>query len=238
MKLDNLQIDIYADGAEIDKMCEEYKKGLVKGFTTNPTLMKKAGVVSYTEFAKKAVEAIPDLPISFEVFADDFGTMKKEAKVLSGYGENVFVKIPVTNSKGEDSIGLIKELSDEGVKLNITGIFTICQVKGVLDVLAEGTENIISVFAGRIADTGVDAEVIMKEVAELCKKKQGVKSLWASCREVFNVVQAERCGVDIITITDDILQKLSLIGKDLEEFSVETVQMFVRDGRSLGFTII
>lgn len=238
MKLDNLQIDIYADGAEIDKMCEEYEKGLVKGFTTNPTLMKKAGVVSYTEFAKKAVEVIPDLPISFEVFADDFGTMKKEAKVLSGYGENVFVKIPVTNSKGEDSISLIKELSEEGVKLNITGIFTIRQVKGVLDVLVEGTENIISVFAGRIADTGVDAEVIMKEAAELCKKKQGVKSLWASCREVFNVVQAERCGVDIITITDDILQKLSLIGKDLEEFSVETVQMFVRDGRSLGFTIV
>ena len=237
MKTNDLKIAIYADGADIDEMLEAYKKGFIKGFTTNPTLMKKAGVKSYTEFAKNVLSEITDMPISFEVFADDFETMKKEALILSGYGKNVFVKIPITNYKGESSIPLISELSKEKVNLNITAVFTIRQVEAVLEVLSGETENIISVFAGRIADTGVDPEIIMSRTAELCREKKGVMSLWASCREVFNIIQADRCGVDIITVTNDLLKKSANIGKDLELLSLETVQMFVRDGKSLGFSI-
>ena len=158
MKLEDLKIAVYADGADINGMLEMYKKSYIKGFTTNPTLMKKAGVTSYTEFAIKAVQEIPDLPISFEVFADEFDMMEKEALILAGYGKNVFVKIPITNAKGESSVPLIKRLSEQGVNLNVTAIFTIEQVKSVLAVLAVGTQNIISVFAGRIADAGVDPE--------------------------------------------------------------------------------
>ena len=237
MKFEDLKIAIYADGADIDVMRQEYSKGIVKGFTTNPSLMKKAGVQSYTEFAKTALTQITDLPISFEVFADDFDGMKREARILSSYGKNVFVKIPATNSLGESSVGLIRELSAEGIKLNVTALFTVRQVKAAVDAFCPGTENIISVFAGRITDTGVDAEEIMKETVRICHGKPGTKSLWASCREVFNIIQADRCGVDIITVTDDIMKKLPLLGKDLEEYSIETVQMFVRDGRSLGFVI-
>lgn len=238
MELDDLKVAVYADGADIDGMVEMAQKGFVKGFTTNPTLMKKAGVKSYINFVGNVINEIPDMPISFEVFADDFEVMKKEALVLSGYGKNVFVKIPITNSKGESSVPLIASLSQKGVNLNVTAIFTIEQVKAVLKVLAEGTENIISIFAGRIADTGVDPEIIMREAVELCKGKSGVMSLWASCREVFNIVQADRCGVDIITVTNDLLAKLGNIGKPLEQFSLETVQMFERDGRSLGFSVV
>ena len=237
MKLEDLKIAIYADGADINGMLEMYKKSYIKGFTTNPTLMKKAGVTSYTEFAKKAVQEISDLPISFEVFADEFDMMEKEALILSGYGKNVFVKIPITNAKGESSVPLIKRLSEQGVNLNVTAIFTVEQVKSVLDVLSNKTQNIISVFAGRIADAGVDPEDIMKETAALCKEK-GAMSLWASCREVFNIIQADRCGVDIVTVTNDLLAKTSNFGKDLEQFSLETVQMFERDGKSLGFSIM
>ncbi|MCM1231774.1 MAG: transaldolase [Clostridium sp.] len=237
MKFEDLKIAIYADGADIDVMRQEYSKGIVKGFTTNPSLMKKAGVQSYTEFAKTALTQITDLPISFEVFADDFDGMKREARILSSYGKNVFVKIPATNSLGESSIGLIRELSAEGIKLNVTALFTVRQVKAAVDAFSPGTENIISVFAGRITDTGVDAEEIMKETVRICRGKPGTKSLWASCREVFNIIQADRCGADIITVTEDIMKKLPLLGKDLEEYSVETVQLFVRDGRSLGFVI-
>lgn len=238
MRKEDLKIAVYADGADIDGMVEMYQEGFVRGFTTNPTLMKKAGVKSYTEFAREAVRRIPDLPISLEVFADNFDMMEKEALILSSYGENVFVKIPITNSKGESSIPLIARLSEKGVNLNVTAIFTLDQVKGTLDVLKKDTRNIISVFAGRIADTGVDPEGIMREVSGLCQERPGTQSLWASCRELFNIVQAERCGTDIITVTNDLLAKLRLFGKDLEEFSLETVQMFERDGRSLGFSII
>ncbi len=237
MKITDLRIAVYADGADINGMIEMYKKGFIKGFTTNPTLMKKAGVKSYTEFAKSVIKAIPDMPVSFEVFADDFELMKKEALILSQYGENVFVKIPITNSRGESSVPLISELSKEGVNLNITALFTPEQAGSVLTALKNGTKNIISVFAGRIADTGIDPEVIMGQVSEMCRQKKGVKSLWASCREVFNIIQAERCGANIITVTNDLLAKLGTIGKNLDEFSLETVQMFVRDGKSLGFSI-
>lgn len=238
MRLQDLKIDIYADGADINEMLRMYEKGFVKGFTTNPTLMKKAGVTSYVDFAKNVVEKISDLPISFEVFSDDFEIMEKEALVLSKFGENVFVKIPITNAKGESSIDLISKLSKQGVNLNVTAVFTVEQAKSVLEVLEENTENVISVFAGRIADAGEDPEVIMRQVVEMCKGREGVKTLWASCREVFNVVQADRTGVDIITITEDIMSKLKNMGKNLEEYSVETVQMFVNDGKSLGFSIL
>lgn len=237
MKIEDLKIAVYADGADITEMTEAARKGWIKGFTTNPTLMRKAGVRDYTEFARRAVEAIPDRPISFEVFADDFMNMKKEALTLSGYGKNVYVKIPVTNTRGESSAPLISELSKEGVRLNVTAVFSIRQVEGVLEALEDGVPGIVSVFAGRIADTGTDPEAIMRQAAQLCREK-GVRSLWASCREVFNIIQAERSGTDIITVTGDILAKLPKLGKDLEEFSLETVRMFEEDGRKLGFSIV
>ncbi|MCR4656452.1 MAG: transaldolase [Lachnospiraceae bacterium] len=238
MKFEDLKVTVYADGADIEGMKEEYRKGYVKGFTTNPTLMKKAGVKDYMTFAKEALKEIPDLPLSLEVFADDFETMEKEAKVLSSLSDNVFVKIPITNSKGESSIPLIKKLSEEGIRLNVTAILTLSQVRETVDAFKEGTENIVSVFAGRILDTGVDAMPIMKEVSSICREKPGTLSLWASCREVYNIIQADQCGVDIITVTNAILAKLPNLGKDLTKLSLETVQMFVNDGKSLGFSIL
>lgn len=237
MTLNDLKITIYADGADINGMVEEYKKGIVKGFTTNPTLMKKAGVKDYVTFAKEAIKEIPDLPISLEVFADDFDQMEKEARVISALGDNVYVKIPITNSKGESSIPLIKKLSESDIKLNVTAMFTIEQVKETVAAFKDGTQNIVSVFAGRIMDAGVDAVPMMKEVHEICQTKPGTLSLWASCREVFNIVQADQSGTDIVTVTNDILKKLPNLGKDLNQFSLETVQMFVRDGQSLGYSI-
>lgn len=238
MKFEDLKITLYADGADLEGMKEEYKKGYVKGFTTNPTLMKKAGVKDYVTFAKAAIEAIPDLPISFEVFAEDFDDMEKEAKVLSALGENVYVKIPIMNAKGESSIPLIKRLSEQGIKLNVTAVFTLEQVEATVDAFAEGTKNIVSVFAGRIMDAGVDAVPIMVKVNEICKRKSGTLSLWASCREVFNIVQADQAGTDIVTVTNDLLKKLPNLGKDLTQFSLETVQMFDRDSKALGFSIL
>lgn len=237
MTYKDLKITLYADGADINGMIEEYNKGIVKGFTTNPTLMKKAGVKDYITFAKEAVKAIPDMPISFEVFADDFDKMEQEAKVLAALSDNVFVKIPITNSKGESSIPLIKRLSEQGIKLNVTAMFTIKQVEETVDAFKEGTENIVSVFAGRIMDAGVDAVPMMEEVNEIIKRKPGTMSLWASCREVFNIVQADKSGTDIVTVTNDLLKKLPNIGKDLDQYSLETVQMFVKDGQSLGYSI-
>ncbi len=238
MKFEDLKVTVYADGADIEGMKEEYRKGYVKGFTTNPTLMKKAGVKDYVSFAKEAIKEIPDLPLSLEVFADDFDTMEKEADVIAALGDNVYVKIPITNSKGESSIPLIKKLSAKGIKINATAILTLDQVRAVVDAFEPGTQNIVSVFAGRILDTGVDAVPIMKEVTEICKKKPGTLSLWASCRELYNIIQADQCGTDIITVTNNILAKLPNLGKDLTQLSLETVQMFVNDGKSLGFSIL
>ena len=238
MKFEDLKVTVYADGADIEAMKEEYKKGYVKGFTTNPTLMKKAGVKDYVTFAKEAIKEIPDLPLSLEVFADDFDTMEKEAEFISGLGDNVYVKIPITNSKGESSVPLIKKLSAKGIKINATAILTLDQVRSVVDAFADGTQNIVSVFAGRILDTGVDAVPIMKEVTDICKKKPCTLSLWASCRELYNIIQADQCGTDIITVTNNILAKLPNLGKDLTQLSLETVQMFVNDGKSLGYSIL
>lgn len=238
MKISDLRVKVFADGANSEAMKAEYKKGIVKGFTTNPTLMKKAGVTDYVSFAHELVRAIPELPLSFEVFADDFDTMEKEAKVLASLGENVMVKIPITNTKKESSIPLIRKLSAQGVNLNVTAVFLIRQVMETVDAFAEGTHNYISVFGGRIANAGVDPEPIMTVAARICHKKPGVELLWASPRETFNIIQAERSGCDIITVTSDLLSKLDDFGKDLEQYSLETVQMFARDGKSLGFSIL
>lgn len=237
MNIQDLNIRIFADGADIEVMKQEYAKGFVSGFTTNPTLMKKAGVRSYIEFVNQAVKEIPDLPLSFEVFADDFSEMEREAELLYKLGSNIYIKIPVMNSKGESSVPLIQKLSARGMRLNITAIFTLEQIEQVVEAISPGTENIVSVFAGRIMDAGIDAEPIMRAAKLICKEKEGTKLLWASCREVFNIVQADRCGTDIVTVTNDILKKLPLLGKDLTQFSLETVQMFVRDGQSLGYSI-
>ncbi len=236
--LKDLNVKIFADGADIEEMKKEYAKGYVSGFTTNPTLMKKAGVMNYTDFAKEAVRAVPGLPLSFEVFADDFEKMEKEADILASMGDNVYVKIPITNSKGDSSIPLIYRLSRRGMKLNVTAVFTLEQVSRAVEAFQDGTDNIVSVFAGRIMDAGVDAEPLMRAALTFCVEKPGTKLLWASCREVFNIVQADRCGVDIITVTNDILNKLPCLGKELTLFSMETVQMFVRDGASLGYSVM
>jgi transaldolase len=234
----NLKIKIFADGADINGMLEMYHAGTVSGFTTNPTLMKKAGVADYECFALEITKKIPDFPLSFEVFSDDFDTMEKEARKIRSWADNVYIKIPVTNTKGESSVDLIKKLSAEGLKLNITAILTLEQVEKVLANLTPGAGAYISVFAGRIADTGVNPIPIMKETSKMCKDIVGVESLWASTRELLNIFQAEECGVDIITVTNDILRKLSNVGKDLTQLSLETVQMFYNDAKSLGYKIV
>lgn len=234
----SFSIDIYSDGAVIEDMLKMKSAGVVTGFTTNPSLMKQAGITNYVAFAKEVLEKVEGMPISFEVFADDFSTMEKEALKLSSLGENVYVKIPITNTKGESSTELIQRLSTQGLKLNITAIMTIEQVQSTVDALAKDTENIVSVFAGRVADTGVDPLPLMEEALEICRQKEGTKLLWASSREVYNIVQAEKLRVDIITVTPALLSKLSMYHMNLDELSLETVKMFSRDIETLGFTIL
>ena len=233
-----LSIKVYSDGAVLETMLKDLNSGLVSGFTTNPSLMKKAGITSYIGFAKEVLKDIKEFPVSFEVFADDIETMEKEAEKIASLGENVYVKIPVTNSKGESTVDLMKRLAAKGVKINATAIFTLEQVREVVGALKAGTPGIVSVFAGRIADTGVDPVPIMKEALSICRQKDGVEVLWASPRETYNIYQADELGVDIITCTSDLIQKLSLNGKDLTEYSLETVQMFLKDSTSLGFKIL
>jgi transaldolase len=218
-------------------MIEEYKKGVASGFTTNPTLMKKAGVKSYEEFAKAALKAIPDLPISFEVFSDDLPGMEREARKIAGWGKNVYIKIPVTNTKGESTAPLVKKLSHDGLKLNVTAILTLDQVKTVAKALSPDTPSIVSIFAGRIADTGRDPMPIMKDAVKVLKPLPKAELLWASTRELLNLIQAESSGCHIITITNDILKKVPQVGKDLSLLSLETVQMFYSDAQSAGYRI-
>lgn len=233
-----LSIKVFSDGAVLETMLHDLNSGLVTGFTTNPSLMKKAGITSYIGFAKDVLKEITDYPVSFEVFADDLEGMEQEARRISALGDNVYVKIPVTNSKGESTAPLIDRLTAEGIKVNVTAIFTIDQVRQVVDALKSGTPAVVSVFAGRIADTGVDPMPIMQEALAICRQKEGVELLWASPRETFNIYQADSLGVDIITCTSDLIKKLELKDKDLTEYSLETVQMFLRDSSSLGFTIL
>ncbi|WP_314330162.1 transaldolase [Abiotrophia defectiva] len=233
-----LSIKVFSDGAVLETMLHDLNSGLVTGFTTNPSLMKKAGITSYIGFVKDVLKEITDYPVSFEVFADDLEGMEQEARRIAALGDNVYVKIPVTNSKGESTAQLIDRLTAEGIKVNVTAIFTIDQVRQVVDALKSGTPAVVSVFAGRIADTGVDPMPIMQEALAICRQKEGVELLWASPRETFNIYQADSLGVDIITCTSDLIKKLELKDKDLTEYSLETVQMFLRDSSSLGFTIL
>ena len=233
-----LSIKVFSDGAVLETMLHDLNSGLVTGFTTNPSLMKKAGITSYIGFAKDVLKEIRDYPVSFEVFADDLKGMEQEARRIAALGDNVYVKIPVTNSKGESTAPLIDRLTAEGIKVNVTAIFTVEQVREVVDALKSGTPAVVSVFAGRIADTGGDPMPIMQEALAICREKEGIELLWASPRETFNIYQADALGVDIITCTSDLIKKLELKDKDLTEYSLETVQMFLRDSSSLGFTIL
>ncbi len=233
-----LNVKVFSDGAVLETMLKDLQTGLVTGFTTNPSLMKKADISSYIGFAKEVLAQITDYPVSFEVFADDLASMEKEAEKIASLGDNVYVKIPVTTSTGESTCPLIQKLSAKGIKLNVTAIFTIEQTQAVVDHLTAGVPAIVSVFAGRIADTGVDPMPIMEEALRICRQKEGVELLWASPRETYNIYQADQLGVDIITCTTDLIAKLPLQGKDLEDYSLETVQMFLKDSTSLGFKIL
>lgn len=233
-----LNVKVFSDGAVLETMLKDLQTGLVTGFTTNPSLMKKAGISSYIGFAKEVLAKITDYPVSFEVFADDLASVEKEAEKIASLGDNVYVKIPVTTSTGESTCPLIQKLSAKGIKLNVTAIFTIEQTQAVVDHLTAGVPAIVSVFAGRIADTGVDPMPIMEEALRICRQKEEVELLWASPRETYNIYQADQLGVDIITCTTDLIAKLPLQGKDLEDYSLETVQMFLKDSTSLGFKIL
>lgn len=233
-----LNVKVFSDGAVLETMLKDLQTGLVTGFTTNPSLMKKAGISSYIGFAKEVLAKITDYPVSFEVFADDLASMEKEAEKIASLGDNVYVKIPVTTSTGESTCSVIQKLSAKGIKLNVTAIFTIEQTQAVVDHLTAGVPAIVSVFAGRIADTGVDPMPIMEEALRICLQKEGVELLWASPRETYNIYQADQLGVDIITCTTDLIAKVPLQGKDLEDYSLETVQMFLKDSTSLGFKIL
>jgi len=232
-----LKVKLFADGAEKAGMLEMYQNPLISGFTTNPTLMKIAGISDYEAFAKDILTQIPDKPISFEVFSDEFDEMERQALDITSWGENVYVKIPITNTKGESSVPLVATLSGNGVKVNVTAMFTVEQVQSVIPGLSKGPGSYVSVFAGRIADAGLDPLPIMREVLGLIKDYPGIELIWASPRELYNVVQADEIGCDIITATNSILKKLSSLGKDLNQFSLETVQMFYDDASEAGYTL-
>lgn len=232
--ISDVKVKIYADGADIAGMLEMYTKPYIKGFTTNPTLMRKAGVNDYRAFARGILQSIPDRPISFEVFSDEFPEMERQAMEIAGWGKHVYVKIPVTNTRREPSYELVKRLSRAGVKINVTALMALDQVSKVADCISGDTSCYISVFAGRIADTGRDPVPIMKKAVDLLKPFLNIELIWASPRELLNIFQADEIGCHIITVTNDILKKLSLIGKDLEDFSLETVKMFHDDARQAG----
>jgi transaldolase len=231
------KIKLFADGANLKEMQRAYSEGVVRGFTTNPTLMMTAGVKDYEEFAKAALAAIPDLPISFEVFSDDQDEMEREARKISSWGKNVYIKIPITNTKGEYMTPLIEKLSHDGLKLNITAITTAEQVGVVSKALSPETPSIVSVFAGRIADTGRDPMPIVREAAEILKANPKAELLWACSRELLNIMHAESCGCHIITVTSDILKKIPMRGKDLKELSLDAVRIFYNDARTAGYKI-
>jgi len=232
-----MRIKLFADGADKEGIREMEKNPDIKGFTTNPTLMRKSGIRNYLSFAKEILEIVKDKPISFEVFADEFEEMERQALLISSWGKNVFVKIPVMNTKRKFSYELIEKLSKSGVNVNITAIMTLEQIKKISEAVIGGGNCIFSVFAGRIADTGIDPIPIMKEALILIKNLNNVELLWASPREVLNVYQAEAIGCDIITATNDILRKINLKGKDLNDYSHETVKMFYSDAKSAGFEL-
>lgn len=236
-RIEALKVKIFADGADKAGMLEMYAKPWIKGFTTNPTLMRKAGLSDYRAFAREILSAIPDRPISFEVFSDDFSEMERQAKEIAGWGSNVYVKIPVTNTKRDPAYGLVRRLSLDGVKVNVTALMTLGQVRDVVAAVDGGAPSCISVFAGRVADTGVDPVPMMAAAVELLRPVPTAELIWASPRELLNVFQAESIGCHIITVTNDVLKKLSLVGKDLADYSLDTVKMFFDDAKAAGFTL-
>lgn len=236
--LEALPIKIFADGADLEGIIDLYRKPFVKGLTTNPTLMRKVGISDYETFARSVLESVTDKPISFEVFSDEFPEMRRQALKIRDWQENVYVKIPITNTKGESALDLIRELAAEGVKLNVTAILTLDQVEGVAGALTRDIPSVVSVFAGRVADTGVDPVPLMKQCIQAIASLPAAELLWASVREVLNVFQAADCGCHIVTVPHDILAKVvKLGGMDLRELSLDTVRMFHRDASDAGFVL-
>lgn len=236
-KVSDLKIKIFADGADKNGILEMYKKPYISGFTTNPTLMNKAGIRDYRAFALDILKSIPDRPISFEVFADDFKEMERQALEIASWGSNVFVKIPVTNTKREPAYNLIRDLTGRGVKLNVTAVMTIAQTEKIVEGLAGTSGAFVSIFAGRVADTGRDPVPHMIEARKIVHRVPKAELLWASPRELLNIFQADEIGCDIITVTNDILKKLEIVGKDLDDYSLDTVKMFHNDAVSAGFSL-
>ena len=232
-----LRVKIFADGADKAGMVEMAGKPFIQGLTTNPTLMRKAGIPDYRAFAMDVLQAIPDKPISFEVFSDDFAEMERQAREISSWGRNVYVKIPITNTKREPAYSLVERLAKQEIKLNITAMMTLPQVRGIAKVLNPDVPSYVSVFAGRIADTGRDPVPLMAEAVQLLKVQPKAELIWASPRELLNIFQADAIGCHVITVTNDVLKKLELVGKDLDDYSLDTVKMFFGDARSAGFRI-
>lgn len=237
MTLTNLRTKIFADGADLDGMLAWYREPYIKGFTTNPTLMRKAGITDYRAFAQRVIAAIPDRPISFEVFSDEFPEMERQAREIATWGEHVYVKIPVTNTKAVPAYDLIHRLAHDGVKVNVTALMTLEQVQASAQAVAGGAPSNISVLAGRIADTGLDPLPLMSEAVRLLTVAPQAELIWASPRELLNVFQASTIGCHIITVTGDVLKKLALVGKNLDEYSLETVKMFYDDARAAGYSL-
>ena len=237
--IDKLKIKIFSDGADIESIKKYSNNPIIRGFTTNPTLMRKAGVSDYEAFAKEAIEVVGDKPISFEIFTDDIDEMLVQARKISSWGNNVSVKVPVINTRGVSTNSIISKLSSEGIIVNVTAIFTDAQIKSVIDAIDENASAIVSIFAGRIADSGRNASQPIRLAVEYAKPKQGVEILWASTREAYNIIEADEAGCQIITVAPDMISKAqSFFGKDLEDFSRETVQMFYDDAKESGFSII
>lgn len=234
---ENLNIKIFADGADIASMKEMNDKTWIKGLTTNPTLMRKSGITNYKNFAQEVLEFVQEKPISFEVFSDDLQEMKKQTHEIASWGPNVFVKIPITNTKGVSTASIIKELSSNGVQLNVTAVMTVAQVNQIASNLNSTVPSYVSIFAGRIADTGVDPSKIVSESLAILGSNQRSEIIWASPRELLNVFQAAELGCHVITATADILNKMELIGHDLEIYSLETVKMFYNDSKAAGFKL-
>jgi transaldolase len=230
-------VKIFADGAEKAVMLEYYAKPWISGFTTNPALMRKAGIRDYEGFARDVLAAIPDRPISLEVFADDFPEMERQAHTIASWANNVYVKIPVTNTRREPALNLIHRLSHAGVKVNVTALLTLEQARDVVDALAGGAPSFVSIFAGRIADTGIDPLPIMCAAVGLVRKHLDMELIWASPRELLNLVQADQIGCHVITMTSDLLQKMPLLGRDLTDYSLDTVKLFYDEASKSGFRL-
>ncbi len=235
--LAELNVKIFADGADQASMLELYRNPLIKGFTTNPTLMRKAGVTDYESFALAVLKTITDRPICFEVFSDEFDEMERQARKIARWSENVYVKVPITNTRGQSSLPLARRLAQSGVKLNVTAIMTLDQVCGAREALAGGPPAFVSLFAGRVADSGRDPVPMVSEAVQLLKMHRNMELIWSSPREVLNVLQADAMGCHVITVTSDLLKKLDLVGKDLTEFSLDTVKMFRHDAIKAGYIL-